>query len=288
MSSTAEQSPSALTSTESDTGLRPYELFILLLCAYSLLMLALETFIHLPAEDIAIIDAVDTVICGVFFLDFLIRFGAAADKIKFMAWGWIDLLSCIPVIDVFRIGRLIRIVRIFRVLRGIRMARILATYLQHNRADGTILTVVFVSIMLLLLSSVAILQVEQVDGANIKTPSDAMWWSIVTMTTVGYGDKFPTTTIGRVIASVLMVSGVGLFGALSGSVTSWILNPVEVRQEVDLDAIQSELHEIHRRLDEITSIHTKALDPKLARLISSWPEMSESTRQEIQRMIQQS
>ncbi|MFZ4767309.1 MAG: hypothetical protein ACOYMN_20340, partial [Roseimicrobium sp.] len=57
MSSTVEQSPSPSTSTEKDSGLRPYELFILLLCAYSLLMLALETFIHLPVEDIAIIDA---------------------------------------------------------------------------------------------------------------------------------------------------------------------------------------------------------------------------------------
>ena len=251
-------------------------------------MLGLETFIHLPVEDIAIIDAIDTMICGIFFLDFLIRFGAAEHKMKFMAWGWIDLLSCIPVIDIFRIGRLVRVFRIFRVLRGIRMARILATYLQHNRADGTILTVVFVSIMLLLLSSVAILQVEQVDGANIKTPSDAMWWSIVTMTTVGYGDKYPTTTIGRVIASFLMVSGVGLFGMLSGSVTSWILNPVEVRQEVDLEAIQNELQLIHSRLDEITSIHTKTLDPKLAKLISSWPEMNESTRQEIQNLVQRS
>jgi len=251
-------------------------------------MLALETFIHLPAEDIAIIDAIDTMICGIFFFDFLIRFFAAPDKMKFMAWGWIDLLSCIPVIDLFRIGRLVRVFRIFRVLRGIRMARILATYLQHNRADGTILTVVFVSIMLLLLSSVAILQVEQVEGANIKTPSDAMWWSIVTMTTVGYGDKYPTTTIGRVIASFLMVSGVGLFGMLSGSVTSWILNPVEVRQEVDLEGIQNELQLIHHRLDEITTIHTKTLDPHLAKLISSWPEMNETTRQEIQRIVQRS
>lgn len=288
MSSTVQQSSPSSAKVENDSGLRPYELFILLLCGYSLLMLALETFIHLPPEDIEIIDAVDNMICGIFFLDFLIRFGAAPNKLKFMAWGWVDLLSSIPMVDVFRLGRLVRVFRIFRVLRGIRMARILATYLQNNRADGTVLTVIFVSILLLLLSSVAILQVEQVDGANIKTPSDAMWWSITTMTTVGYGDKYPTTSFGRIIASVLMVSGVGLFGMLSGSVTSWILNPVEVRQEVDLDAIQVELHAIHRRLDEITLIHTKTLDPKLARIISSWPEMSETTRQEIQRLIQRS
>ena len=173
-----------------------------------------------------------------------------------------------------------------RLLRGIRVAKILAKYLQNNRADGTILFVIFVSILLLLISSVAILQVEKdVDGANITSASDALWWSIVTMTTVGYGDKFPVTTVGRIIAAFLMVGGVGLFGMLSGSVTSWILNPVEERQEIDLEAIQRELVAIHSRLNEVSSIHSAALDPHLARLIAVWPELSEPIRREIQRLV---
>ena len=273
-------------SSGGDSVLQPYELFMLLLCGYSLITLGLETFLHLSEDDNEIIDAVENVVCGIFFIDFLIRFAYASNKRQFMTWGWIDLLSCIPVYDIFRTGRVFRVIRILRLLRGIRVAKILAKYLQNNRTDGTILFVVFVSILLLLISSVAILQVEKdAVGANITDASDALWWSIVTMTTVGYGDKYPVTTVGRIIAACLMIGGVGLFGLLSGSVTSWILNPVEERQEIDLDAIQRELVAIHSRLNEVSSIHSTALDPQLASVISVWPELSEPIRREILRLV---
>ncbi len=269
-----------------DSVLQPYELFMLLLCGYSLITLALETFIHVSDEDSKILDTVENIVCGIFLVDFLIRLAQASNKRQFMTWGWIDLLSCIPIYEVFQAVRVIRVIRILRLLRGIRVAKILAKYLQHNRADGTILFVIFVSILLLLISSVAILQVEKdVEGANITSASDALWWSVVTMTTVGYGDKFPVTTVGRIIAAFLMVGGVGLFGMLSGSVTSWILNPVEERQEFDLEAIQRELVAIHSRLNEVSSIHSAALDPQLAKLIAIWPELSAPIRREIQRLV---
>ncbi|HEY0984017.1 ion transporter [Schlesneria sp.] len=271
---------------ETETGLRPYELFIVLLCCFSLLMLGLETFIHLPAEDAEIIDAVDNVICGIFFIDFLVRFVAAPNKLKFMVWGWVDLVSSIPVLDALRLGRVVRIFRILRVLRGFRLARIMSVYLQHHRADGTLLTVILSSILLLLLSSIAILQVEQVDGANIKTPSDALWWSIATMTTVGYGDKYPTTSIGRMISSIVMVCGVGMFGMLSGSVTSWILQPARARRDINFATIQSELVVIQSRLDAIQAKTSANTDPRLTRIMASWPELSEATRKELLRIAE--
>lgn len=262
--------------------IQPYQIFMLLLCVYSLISLSAETFFELPTEEVAILDAIDNVICGIFLLDFLIGFWTARSKFQFLKWGWIDLVSSIPVIDVFRAGRIVRVIRILRILRGVRLARILARYLRKNRADGTILAVIFVSILLLVSSSVAILQVEKVEGANIQTASDALWWSIVTMTTVGYGDKFPITTFGRIIAGVLMVCGVGLFGTLSASITSWILNPVEERQEIDLDAIHQDIEAIHRRLDQVLPAVTTASDPQLASLIEAWPRLSEATRAELQ------
>ncbi len=268
-----------------DSEVRPYELFMLMLCVYSLISLTMDTFFHLPANEVAILDAIDNVVCGIFLLDFVVGFAIARDKRQFLTWGWIDLLSSIPVLESFRAGRIIRVIRILRVLRGIRLARILAQYLQRHRADGAFLAAIFLSLLLLLLSSVAILQVEQVDGANIQTASDALWWAIVTMTTVGYGDKFPVTTAGRIIASVLMISGVGLFGTLSGSVASWIMNPVEERQEIDLDAIHGELAAIHSRLNYVIPREAVLMDPQLGKLIESWPLLSEGTRREVERLI---
>lgn len=264
----------------------PYEIFMLLLCMYSLLSLSLETFIQLPVNDVAILDAIDNVICGIFLLDFLIGFGTANSKLVYLKWGWIDLLSSIPVVDVFRAGRIVRVIRILRVLRGVRLARILAHNLLKNRADGAVLAVILASILLVVSASVAILQVEQVQGANIQNASDALWWAIVTMTTVGYGDKYPVTTFGRIIASVLMVSGVGLFGTLSGSVTSWILNPVEQRQEVDLDAINKELIAIRQQLEEVRTSVVRPADAELTAFLNAWPHLSEVARQDLKRFIE--
>jgi hypothetical protein len=91
--------------------------------------------------------------------------------------------------------------------------------------------------------------------------------------------------VGRIIASVLMICGVGLFGTLSGSITSWILNPVEQRQEVDLSSIHLELEAINRRLDHVTLAQDASMDPQLERVIAAWPRLSDSARREIQRKI---
>lgn len=76
---------------------------------------------------------------------------------------------------------------------------------------------------MIIFSSIAILQVETKEASNIKTAEDALWWSYVTITTVGYGDKFPVTTEGRIIAMLLMTVGVGLFGTFTGYVASWLV-----------------------------------------------------------------
>ena len=76
---------------------------------------------------------------------------------------------------------------------------------------------------MVIFSSIAILQVETDPNSNIKTAEDAIWWAYVTITTVGYGDKFPVTTEGRIIAAVLMTVGVGLFGTFTAFLASWFV-----------------------------------------------------------------
>ena len=80
---------------------------------------------------------------------------------------------------------------------------------------------------MVIFSSVAILQVEDDPNSNIKTAEDALWWAYVTITTVGYGDKYPVTTEGRIIAAFLMTMGVGLFGTFTGYVASWFVEERE-------------------------------------------------------------
>jgi voltage-gated potassium channel len=76
---------------------------------------------------------------------------------------------------------------------------------------------------MLIFGSISILQVEIVPESNIKTASDAIWWAFVTITTVGYGDKFPVTNEGRIIAAFLMITGVALFGTFTGFIAAWFM-----------------------------------------------------------------
>jgi voltage-gated potassium channel len=89
--------------------------------------------------------------------------------------------------------------------------------------QGAFASISTIAILLVIFSALAILQVETDPNSNIKTAEDAIWWSYVTVTTVGYGDKFPVTTEGRIIASILMTAGVGLFGTFTAFVSSWFL-----------------------------------------------------------------
>ncbi len=82
---------------------------------------------------------------------------------------------------------------------------------------------------MIIFSAVAILQVENAPNSNIKTAEDAIWWAYATITTVGYGDVFPVTTEGRIIAAALMTVGVGLFGTFTAFLASWFVT--EKKQE---------------------------------------------------------
>ncbi|MGH2664859.1 potassium channel family protein [Flavobacterium sp.] len=200
-----------------------FNILILVLSIYILSSFLVDTFCVLPKETSRLLTFIDNAVCFVFLIDFIIRFRKAESKLEFMRWGWIDLIAIIPVIDYFRAGRLLRLIRLIRILRAFRSAKKIASHIFRNKAKGTFATVSVIAIMLLIFSSIAILQVEKTPDSNIKTAEDAVWWAYVTITTVGYGDKFPVTTEGRLIAVILMTGGVGLFGTFTAYAASWFL-----------------------------------------------------------------
>src|SRR5579872_6160883 len=258
--------------------LRPYQLFMFALGVYVLLSLAAQTFLPLSAETDAILGHVDDLICVAFFIDFWVNLFTAPSKLGYLKWGWIDLLSSIPMIDMARAGRLARIIRILRAFRGVRSGRFLADFLIHRRSDGAFFAIALLSVLMVLFSSIAILQFETAAGSNIRTPQDALWWAFTTITTVGYGDKFPVTTEGRMIAAVLMTAGVGLFGSFTGLMASWILRPARKDQEQDseLARLREEIAAIRRQLATagISAANGDAASSaELAMILSAWPEL---------------
>ena len=195
----------------------------MVLSLYVLISLIVTTFFVLSDEVTVLLNYVDNLICIIFLVDFAIRFKKANNKLVFMKWGWIDLISSIPYIDFLRAGRVLRLIRLIRVFRAFKATKLIFEHINKNKKQSALTSVALISFLMVIFSSIAILQFEKDVNSNIKTAEDAIWWSYVTITTVGYGDKFPITTEGRVIGAVLMTMGVGIFGTFTALVSSWFI-----------------------------------------------------------------
>jgi voltage-gated potassium channel len=236
-----------------------FQIFLVGLSIYVLIAIFIESVVPLSESSRLILLHVDNIICFVFLYDFFYRFARADNKWHFLRWGWIDLVSSIPSLIFFRVGRAIRIVRVLRLVRGFRSVETIAKVLFANRAKGTLATAGLISTLLVVFSSIAILSVETDASSNIRGPEDALWWSIVTITTVGYGDRYPVTTEGRLIGTVLMLSGVGLFAVLSAAFAAWFIespqgesNPTVTSGE-QLAALVEEIRKLRAELHQATA-----------------------------------
>lgn len=229
----------------------PYQIFILTLCLYAMAALAAEAIFSFDVETKRIIDIADIAVCVIFFIDFLINFIKAPNKWQyFYKWGWIDLLSSIPNIDILRAGRAARVLRIFRILRAIKASKIIAVFILERRKESAFMAAALISILLIILGSMSVLHFEKgMPSSNIQTADDAIWWAVVTMTTVGFGDKYPVTMEGRIVAIMLMVCGVGLFGMFSGFIASWFLSPDMEKEKNDFDIIRQDIEELKKMID---------------------------------------
>ncbi len=225
-----------------------YVLLMLATSIIALLVLGSEVVLPLDADSRQVLDYADDALCTLFFVDFCVSLWRAPNRLHYLiTWGWIDLLSSIPSIDAFRLGRAARIFRILRVLRAIRAAKILTEFILRNRAKNAVMAVTLTAGLLMVFASIGVLHFETTPDANIKTAEDALWWAAETITTVGYGDKFPVTTEGRFLGVMLMVAGVTLLGAYSGFVAFWFLKPLETERNAEIERLRSELD---RRKDE--------------------------------------
>lgn len=241
--------PVVINGDREDTRLTLFQCLILFLSIYVLAALFIQTVFTLSPETDLLIDRIDFGICLIFIFDFFVRLYRSQSKLSFLKWGWIDLISSIPIFDFLRWGRLIRIIRILRILRAFRSTKHLLNYLFRNRARGTFATVALISITLVIFCSIAILNLENQPESNIKTPSDALWWSFVTITTVGYGDKFPVTHEGRIVAAVLMTAGVGLFGTFTAYVANFFMEAEQKNEENEILELIEEVKRLRSKIE---------------------------------------
>ncbi|KLT16005.1 hypothetical protein AA980_20570 [Neobacillus vireti] len=154
---------------------------------------------------------------GLFAADYVIRFFLSKRKWEFVKSHPIELLALIPFDHLFRTIRLIRLVRLVRLILVVkRNNSILDLLIEKYRLDKLFVTV----IALLFITAIPMTWIEP----SFHSYGDALWWTVVTTTTVGYGDLYPETNVGRIIASILMFVGIGLIGVVTGTVASIFSN----------------------------------------------------------------
>jgi voltage-gated potassium channel len=209
-----------------------YNIFILVLTLFSLAIMAV---LLLPLDDDTrdLLTLYDNVICVIFLGDFAMNLAGSRPKRAYFIGqrGWLDLLGSVPSVGVFQLGALLRLARLSRLARigkmlGGKNRKALVADVLHNRGQYATFITILAAGMVLSVASVLVLQFESGSpDANIRTGGDAIWWGIVSLTTVGYGDFFPVTFLGRLTGVSLMVAGIGIIGALASILASLLVSP---------------------------------------------------------------
>ena len=173
-----------------------------------------------------ILNAMNVLLSGIFMADFVYRMATASSKADyfFRQSGWADLLASVP-LPQFKVLRAFRLIRVFRLLRELG-AQDRGSQPGRRSCRQRAVHLLMAGILVLEFGSLGILRVEQyaVD-ANITTASDALWYTIVTISTVGYGDQYPVTEAGRIMGTLIIVVGVGIFGTFTGYLANFFLAP---------------------------------------------------------------
>lgn len=158
-------------------------------------------------------------IWAAFAVDYAIRISLADRRTDYAVRHWYDLaLIAVPML------------RPLRLLRLLAVARMLNRSATRGLVERVTVYVAGTAVMAVILGAIAVLDAEERSShANIKTFGDALWWATSTVMTVGYGDKYPVTTTGRLVAVALMFVGIGVVGAVTASVAAWLI--AQVRTE---------------------------------------------------------
>jgi voltage-gated potassium channel len=226
--------------------LNGWDWFVFAVALGSLLLVLVETFLVFSAQTMAVFRWIDNAACAVFFTDVLVRWRRAGWAAEFWRWGWLDLLAAIPFDVAFRTLQLIRVYRIVRVLRVLYKLQELTTGTTLNER---LLALPGIAVVMIVFSTALMVEAERhAPGATIKSGGDALWWALTTVTTVGYGDTYPVTTEGRIIAAGLMLVGIALFGSISAIVTSKLILPKETK---DHDELRREVRALHEDIREL-------------------------------------
>jgi len=200
-----------------------YELTFAILSIISAALLVYEVAVPLSRAELFVIGALDFATVVLFAFDFIIGvYRAPKRRWKYARDNWVNLLAAIPFTSgAFRSFRLFRLFRLVNLVY--RASDQDSSYRWLAMQIRSYANLVTFSVVALMAGSIAFYSVEQSVNPNIQSYWDAVWWSFVSATSLGYGDIVPVTTGGRVVAILLMVIGIGIIGTVAGLVGGYTL-----------------------------------------------------------------
>ena len=214
---------------QEDTRLgRGFDFFIQFLIVVSLVTFSIETLPGLsqPTQDVLRYAEIVTVI--IFTAEYLLRLYVADQKLSFVfsVFGLVDLLAILPFYISTGVDlRSIRAIRLFRLFRILKIVRYSSAIRRFHRAlliaKEEIVLFALVAALLLYLSAVGIYYFENDAQPEVfSSVFHSLWWSVCTLTTVGYGDAYPVTTGGKIFTFVVLATGLGIISVPAGLVAS--------------------------------------------------------------------
>ncbi len=251
----------------SKSGLSPFNLFIILLVLLSFLALALETEPTMSDDWMQAIQVFNIAIIIIFALEYLMRLWVAGEnpdyrgfrgriRYVFSGYAMADLVAFLPELlwllfapddssqQVVMVLRVLRLARLAKISRFIPAFDILGATL--SRAGQQLFTTLAMALALVYISAVVLYFVEGVGGEHQESFGSiprAIWWAIATLTTVGYGDVFPVTPLGRFFASIIAIAGIGMVALPAGVFASAFSDELRERENAKLERRNQELEE---------------------------------------------
>lgn len=224
-----------------------YHIIMAVLAMFVIVSLFMQSKLELSGDQLQLLQRVDFTVWIIFVIDYFIRLFSSQNKLHFVRNNVIDLLSILPFDMAFQGLRAARILRIVHMLRVF----IYLTRLQ-KRLTAIIKTNNFHHVLWFTFSTIfcGAISISYIDDMDI---GDALWWSFVTTTTVGYGDIAPQSLGGRLVAVVLMLIGIGFLSTLTGTISTFFISGNEKKIGYSEDVIK----QIIKKLAEFSSLELK-------------------------------
>jgi voltage-gated potassium channel len=208
--------------SKSEIAFKVKDFILILLAIVFLVVFSIPAFYENLGETASnTLEQILWFIWGVFILDFGFEFFKASEKKSYLIKHWFDVLALI-----FPFFRPLRLMRLFS------FGSLLLSKVSVAKSMNIAIKVAITAIFIAYVCGIQITLIERpIEGSNIKNAADGLWWAITTVTTVGYGDRFPVTTAGRSIAFGLMVVGISLVGVITANVAAWFVRMNENKEK---------------------------------------------------------